>query len=41
MANMLLVFTFVIVLFYGYRIMDKLDQFLNSGRIENEDPGIK
>ena len=37
MANLLLVFSFVIALFFGHRMMDKLDRFLNSGKIEDED----
>ena len=37
MANLLLALVFVIVFIHGYRMMDKLDQFLNSGRIESED----
>jgi len=37
MANLLLVFSFVIVLLFGHRMMDKLDRFLNSAKIEDED----
>ncbi len=37
MANLLLALAFVIALFYGYRVVCKLDQFLNSGIIESDD----
>ena len=37
MANLLLVLTFAITLLYGYRLMDKLDRFLNSVEIDGED----
>mgnify|MGYP007101928055 CR=1 FL=1 len=37
LANLLLALAFVIALSYGYRIMDKLDQFLDSGRINSDD----
>ena len=37
MANLLLAFAFVIALLFGYRMMDKLDRFLDSGKIENDD----
>ena len=37
MANLLLAPAFAIVLFYGYRIMDKLDRFLDSMKTEDED----
>ena len=37
MADLLLALALVIVLFFGYRMMKKLDRFLDSGRMENED----
>ena len=37
MADLLLALALVIVLFFGYRRMKKLDRFLDSGRMESED----
>ena len=37
MANLLLVIALAITLLYGCHLMRRLDQFLNSGKIERED----
>ena len=37
MADLLLALAIATALFYGYRMMGKLDQFLGSAIIEDED----